>query len=85
MRVRKETCETKKKKIKRKKKKNKLKVAPTTTRNDKQRKKNEGKKYFCVFVWNKYVIIKQVRENQDEVHEVCPIDQVKWLMEHKDI
>jgi hypothetical protein len=75
-----------KQKEKKKEKKNKLKVAPTTTRNDKQRKTNGGKKYFCFFFsLNKYGIIKQVRENQDEVHEVYPIDQVKWLMEHKDI
>ncbi len=89
MRIRNEKCQTKKKrkkenkKTKKKKKTNKLKVAPTTTRNDKQRKKNGGKKYFCV--WNKYDIIKQVRENQDEVHEVYPIDQVKLSMEHMDI
>jgi hypothetical protein len=50
---------------------------------------NRGKKrreeILLFFFWNKYVIIKQVKENLDEVHEVYPIDQVKVLTEHKDI
>ncbi len=44
-------------------------------------KKTNGRNTFV----NKYVIIKQVKENQDEVHEVYPIDQVKRSMEQTDI
>ncbi len=66
------------KKRKRKEKKNKLKLAPTAMRNDKQREE-------ILLFLSKDIIIKQVRENQDEVHEVYPIDQVKLRMEHKDI